>query len=277
MYISQKFKLIIIACIIIKTIFASEIKACSVVYYVDQQSGKIYVANNEDYWYDIDAYIQITPSSKKQYGRLWYGWNNFAQGGINSAGLFFDGAVTPNQKIPAGFGKPKGNLGDEILANCQTVEQALDYLRNKEVALNNAHMMFGDSTGNAVVVEWINGKRKLNWIDDNKLVMTNFLLSDTTAGNYPCYRFKSIEDRINMLHKRNTPTSLRDVGNTLGQAAQSPQQDKMGKTGGTLYSTFIDISEMEFILVYKLDNSKITKLNLREEFENKKKRKIKLQ
>lgn len=277
MYISQKFKLIFTACLIIFAVFTSELKACSVVYYVDQISGKIYVANNEDYWYDKDAYIQIIPSKKNQYARLWYGWNNFAQGGINSAGLFFDGAVTPDQKTPTGFGKPKGNLGDELLANCQTVEQALDYVQKKEVALTNAHMMFGDSTGNAVVVEWIDGERKLNWIKNNKLVMTNFLLSDTTAGNYPCYRFKSIEDRINILQESNNPATFRDVGNTLGQAAQSPQQDKTGKTGGTLYSTFIDISEMEFILVYKLDNSKITKLNLREEFDNNKKRKIKLQ
>lgn len=277
MAISQKMKIIISASFFVAVIFTTEIKACSVVYYVDQHSGKIYVANNEDDWYDVDAYIQIIPSSKKQYGRLWYGWNNFAQGGINSAGLFFDGAVTPDQSIPTGFGKPKGNLGDDILANCQTIKQALDYLQKKEVALSNAHMMFGDRTGNAVVIEWTNGERKLNWIEDNKLVMTNFLLSDTVAGNYPCYRYKSIEDRITDLQKSDTPATLLSLGNTLGQAAQLPQKDKNGNIGGTLYSTFIDISEMEFILVYKLDNSKLTKLNLREEFDNKKKKKIKLQ
>jgi len=269
-------KLIVLS-FFIATIFSfSNALACSVVYYVDQHSGKIYVANNEDYWYDVKAYIQIVPASKNQHARLWYGWDNFAQGGINEAELFFDGAVTPEQKVPRGYGKPKGNLGDEILANCETVEQALEYLQHVHVALGNAHMMFGDSTGNAVVVEWINGERTLIWIQNNTLVMTNFLLSDTSAGNYPCYRYNSIEDRINSLQKSDESAALRDVGNTLDQAAQLPQQNETGKTGGTLYSTFMCISDMEFILVYKLDNSKITKINLREEFNNNSRKKIKL-
>ena len=47
---SQKMRIIISASIFAVVFFTSEIKACSVVYYVDQHSGKIYVANNEDYW-----------------------------------------------------------------------------------------------------------------------------------------------------------------------------------------------------------------------------------
>ncbi|HMR41129.1 MAG TPA: hypothetical protein PKA90_11930 [Ignavibacteria bacterium] len=73
----------------------SETNACSVIYYIDKITGNIYVANNEDYWYDTDAYIQIMPGSENEFARLWYGWDDFAQGGINEHGLFFDGAVTP--------------------------------------------------------------------------------------------------------------------------------------------------------------------------------------
>ena len=65
------------------------LKACSVLYYIDAKTGKIYVANNEDIWYDVNPYIQILPATKSKYARLWYGWDNFAQGGINQAGLFF--------------------------------------------------------------------------------------------------------------------------------------------------------------------------------------------
>lgn len=72
--------------------------ACSVLYYVDSITGKIYTVNSEDYWLYVDAYIQIEPKSKNEYARLWYGWDNFAQGGINDKGLFFDAAVTPEQK-----------------------------------------------------------------------------------------------------------------------------------------------------------------------------------
>ena len=75
--------------------FNNQVNACSVIYYLDSISGKIYVANHEDFWYDTKAYIQINPRTKNKLARLWYGWDDFAQGGINEAGLFFDGAVTP--------------------------------------------------------------------------------------------------------------------------------------------------------------------------------------
>jgi len=51
---------------------------------------------------------------------------------------------------------------------------------------------------------------------------------------------------------------------------------KKGKIGGSLYATFINISDMEFKLVYQLNNSKITKLDLKKEFEKPRKQKIKL-
>ena len=249
--------------------------ACSVVYYFNPENGKIYIANNEDYWYDTKTYIQINPAKKNELARLWYGWDNFAQGGINQAGLFFDGAVTPKQEIPNDYGKPKGNLGDEILAFCNTVEEAIDYLDSKKVALTNAHIMFGDSLGNAAVVEWINGKKRIIRIEKNYLIMTNFLLSKPTEGNYPCYRYSSILGRIENLNKEKE-IDLVKFGNVLAGAAQTPRKTENGETGGTLYSTFIDVKEMEFVLVYKLDNNSVTKLNLREEFGKGKKQKIKL-
>lgn len=266
----------VVTILLFSMLTVNEIRACSVVYYVDKNTGKILVANNEDYWYDVKAYIQIVPNAKNQFARLWYGWDGFAQGGINEAGLFFDGATTPQQSIPPGYGKPKGNLGDELLAHCRTVEDALAYLEKEKVALASAHMMLGDRTGKAVVVEWINSERKLTWIRDNQLIMTNFLLADTSQGNYPCTRFHSIERNMETLQKSKEEASLLKVGNVLGQAVQLPQANESNQVGGTLYSSFIDITDMQFALVYKLDNAKITKLDLRKEFETKRKRKIKL-
>ncbi len=203
--------------------------ACSVVYYVDPQTGNIYIANNEDYWYDTKAYIQIMPKGNSQYARLWYGWDNFAQGGINEKGLFFDGAVTPEQDIPEGYQKPKGNLGDRILANCASVEEALNFLEAEKIALNNAHIMFGDAQENAVVVEWVEKEKQLIWIKENRLVMTNFLLSDTTKGNYPCHRYTAIEKQIDTLKGSEVSPSFLKVSNVLGPAAQIPKPDASGK------------------------------------------------
>ena len=87
-----------------------DLQACSIIYYVDPSTGKIYVANNEDYWYDTKAYIQIEPGSGSEYARLWYGWDRFAQGGVNAQGLFFDAAVTPEQEIPEGLTIPMDEM-----------------------------------------------------------------------------------------------------------------------------------------------------------------------
>ena len=253
-----------------------EAQACSVLYYVDHQSGKIFVANNEDYWYDVEAYIQIFPASGKKLARLWYGWNNFAQGGINEAGLFFDGAVTPEQVVPEGGHGPRGNLGDHLLARCRTVEDALALLDQKEIALSNAHMMLGDGRGNAVVVEWMDGQQRIIPIRDNHLIMTNFLLSDPARDQHPCPRYQAIEKQVNRLKEVDRPVDLEDVGNALAVAAQSPRESEEGRVGGTLYSSFINITDMEFVLIPKLDNASIIRLDLIETFEANKKKRIHL-
>lgn len=250
--------------------------ACSVLYYIDSTTGKIYAVNSEDYWLDVDAYIQIEPKSKNKFARLWYGWDNFAQGGINEKGLFFDAAVTPEQERIKGYGNPKNNLGDKILAFCSTVDEALAYIEKEKIALNKSHMMFGDKTGKAVVVEWVNGERKLHWIKDNKLIMTNYLLSDPKAGNYPCYRYNSIEDRISEMEKSGEEINLLKIGNTFGQAGQPPRENEEGRVGGTVYTSFIDITDNKFFLSYKLSNENVIKLDLNIEFDKTKRQKIKL-
>lgn len=249
--------------------------SCSVLYYVDEKSGKIYVANNEDYWYDVKPYIRIISQSEDELARLWYGWDNFAQGGINQAGLFFDGAVTPEQEIPGGYGKPKGNLGDELLAKCRTVEDAIAFLEKRKVALTNAHMMFGDSTGSAAVVEWINGVKKVISIEDNRLIMTNFLLSDSSQQHY-CPRYNAIEDEIRRLSDERKAANIQDISNAIAKAIQTPKKNEDGREGGTLYTTFIDITDMKFALVYKQANTNTVALDLNAEFAKGKGRKIKL-
>lgn len=251
--------------------------ACSVLYYVDSITGNIYTVNSEDYWLDVDAYIQIEPKSKKEYARLWYGWNNFAQGGINDKGLFFDAAVTPEQEKMKGYHNPKNNLGNKILAFCSTVDEALAYIEKEKIALNKSHLIFGDKTGKAVVVEWVNGERKLHWIKNNKLIMTNYLLSDPEAGNYPCYRYNSIEDKISEMEESKEKIDLLKIGNTFGQACQPPRKNVEGRIGGTVYTSFIDITDNKFILSYKLSNQNIIKLDLNIEFDKTKRQKIKLQ
>jgi hypothetical protein len=69
--------------VIIISIFSVKTFSCSIFYYFDSKTGKIYFVNNEDFWYVVKPYIQIIPSSKNELGRIWYGWKNFGQGGVN--------------------------------------------------------------------------------------------------------------------------------------------------------------------------------------------------
>ena len=70
---------------------------------------------------------------------------------------------------------------------------------------------------------------------------------------------------------------LREVGNAISGAVQVPREDESGRTGGTFYSTFIEITEMKLVLVPRLDNTKVLQFDLSEEFSKGKKQKIKLQ
>ncbi|MDO5978688.1 carcinine hydrolase/isopenicillin-N N-acyltransferase family protein [Flavivirga spongiicola] len=258
--------------------FCGKAFACSIIYYVDKKNGKIYFVNNEDYFYDVKPYIQIKPSSKGKLGRIWYGWKDFGQGGINEKGLVIDGAVTPEQIIPNGYSSPKGNITDELLAQCQTVYEAVQYLEDKKVALKNAHILLGDKNGKAVIVEWVNGVKNIVEIKDNRLVATNFNLSDTEQTNMTCWRYPIIQNGLNDLDAREIKdtVTLKDVGKVMAKVVQTPQADVTGKVGGTLYTTFIDVTEMKLVLVYKLDNSKVHKLDILKELKRGKSKKIKL-
>ena len=70
---------------------------------------------------------------------------------------------------------------------------------------------------------------------------------------------------------------LLKVGNTFGQAAQAPQKAANGRVAGTVYSSFINITDNQFFLSYKLSNQNIIKLDLGDEFSKTKKQRIKLE
>lgn len=178
---------------------ATATSACSILFFRDAATGKVYIANNEDYWYDVKAYLKIIPKSKESYARLWYGWDNFAQGGVN-----------------------------EHLSN----------------------------------------------ITADHLMVTNFFLADPAKGSYPCPRYQAMENDLAKMSSNHETTDLKRIGQVVAKAVQVPRQDKDGRTFGTLYSTFINLTDMDFKLIYKLDNTKLTQMNLNEEFKTQKPVKI---
>ena len=56
------------------------------------------------------------------------------------------------------------------------------------------------------------------------------------------------------------------MGNTFGQAGQPATRLENGRVGGTVYTSFIDITDNRFFLSYKLSNENVIKLDLNSEF-----------
>jgi choloylglycine hydrolase len=138
-------------------------------------------------------------------------------------------------------------------------------------------MMLGDGEGNAVVVEWVDGEIRVLKMSGNYMIATNFLLSETNEDEIQCPRYRSMDERARQLIAKGEEADLRSVGNIIGGAVQVAREDESGRLGGTLYSTFMDISEMQMILVPRLDNDQLIRLDLKEEFGKGRRRQIRLQ
>jgi len=166
--------------------------------FLASQGDTVLVGNNEDYvypktrvWYLPAAGGEIGGDSFEagQYARVYYGYEGFPpQSGMNEAGLCFAITSTPPLEIKSALGKPKyeGNLIDRAMAECATVDQALDlmaryYLRG----LERACLFFGDETGASAILEGDITLRK----EGRYQVLSNFYLSQAPPGAYPCDRY----------------------------------------------------------------------------------------
>ena len=82
----------ILALTLLVLMFPTFIQACTVV--IAWKGDRVWVGNNED-WFDLDAKYWYEPAGKKEtYDAVFFGFKGegkFAQGGMNEAGLFFDG------------------------------------------------------------------------------------------------------------------------------------------------------------------------------------------
>ena len=96
--------------------------------------------------------------------------------------------------------------------------------------------------------------------------MTNFLLSEPEAGNHPDFRYNSIIHRINELESSGQEINLNKIGNTFGLAVQPARADENKRLSGTIYTSFIDITDNKFVLSYRLSNDDLVILDLKEEF-----------
>jgi choloylglycine hydrolase len=116
------------------------------------------------------------------------GWTPTATKCLNDQGLAITHANVPKSRTPYDPGKPhfRYNFLEKIAAECATVKQAVAMIRAYTLPENHGahvHLMLADASGDAAVVEWVDGEVKVIRRDGPVLFMTNHLLSKPeTAG-----------------------------------------------------------------------------------------------
>jgi hypothetical protein len=262
-------------------------RACTIFSY--SRGGSVLVGNNEDVPFLPQAAMWFVPANTNGYGRVCFGWNGFAQGGMNDQGLFIDWAVTPESETRAWkrtlawirlgiewVATPKnsppvkfaqndshklrlplnGNASELLLANCATVDEAIAFAKRfkypgNPVPGNPCHCLIASRSGESVVCEWIKGKPTIIRKTGSRQLITNFLLSKPKLGNYPCTRFDAVSKWFD---DSETPT-VQVCADAL----------KLAANGGTVYSQVYDLPKGDVYVYYRHNFDHSVKVNLAEE------------
>lgn len=249
----------ILKSLLIVVLLAQVAHACTA--FVVYRNGLALAGNNEDFW-ETDTKIWFVPKKGSErgvegkFGRVYFGFNNFfPQGGMNEAGLFFDGFATEENKVKNSVDKPgfDGNVTDYVMANCSTVAEVIAVFEKYDLSfLANAMLMFGDQHGDSVIIE---GDELLR-IEGDHQVVTNFYQSQTTLDQCNCQRFKTAVQALG----RGEPASVESCRDILASTRQN---------GGapTQYSNVYDLKNGLVYLYHFHNFEEVVCINLREELE----------
>lgn len=223
--------------------------ACSI--FSCRTEAGTFFCGNED-WTATDPALATYPARNGSYGYVAFGWSSYlpayVQAGINSEGLCFDWAVVPRQAFVATPGKKSLPLDAtvEILKTCATVDEALAFIEKHDFPnLASEHLFLADRKGASCVVEYNNGKVRIVK-GAAFLAATNFHLTDTALGWYPCERYERIQAGLSGETGRLVSADLVRLLDAAHQEGQYP----------TIYSYIFDLSRMRLTVFFNHDYSK---------------------
>jgi hypothetical protein len=160
---------------------------CTVVYAADESGA--FAGNNEDEVNPLTT-IWFVPGEGDAFGSAFVGYDDLViQGGVNEAGLFFDGLGVREVDVPAQPGKPAytgQQFFVEMLSTCDSVACLLD--RYEELSFPgvwNGQVLFGDRHGDSVIIEPLAVIPKAGSFQ----VATNFFQSEIPPGERNDRRF----------------------------------------------------------------------------------------
>ncbi|MBP7515458.1 MAG: hypothetical protein KA791_12970 [Flavobacteriales bacterium] len=195
--------------------------------------GHTMVGNNEDAW-SIDPRIWFENGKQGEYGAVYLGQNNSTpQGGMNEAGLMFDGLRSPAKMFARAVGRPPIHFDDlarRVLRSCADVHEAATLIRTFDFSeLNGAYLIFVDRSGEYLVVE----ADTLFTGNDANYAVTNICLSTCTDfDSVPSERYQ----RGRALLAAGADTSLAFCTSVVN--GMHACRKKLGE--GTLYSNILD-------------------------------------
>lgn len=155
---------------------------------VGVKGSKVFAANNEDHFLP-EAFLWFTPSSQKELGAVFFGFEEGnPRGGLNEKGLFCNLSRCPRNQVVNNPAKETlfGNIVEKILTTCSSIpEVQAFYERYNLFNLHEAQLMVADNKGRTIILE---GDLVVNRAGDF-MVMTNFYSSDPELGGFPDRRF----------------------------------------------------------------------------------------
>ena len=229
--------------------------ACTVFSAIDKK-GNVWTGNNEDGIFSLNTCINVVAPTNNTFGYLYFtnskNQNEFPQGGMNDAGLFFDGNSVPHSNYKK-FDKKKdfpGGINEmvfSILRNCKTVQEVFEIFKVYRLqGLETSQLHFADKYGNFGIIV-----ADSMWITKaNYQISTNYNLCHPDKDSITCWRFP-IAERI---------LKSREIGlETFRDICDSTSQKKW-----TNYSNIKNLNTGDFWLYYAMNYSRPYKVNLNE-------------
>jgi len=230
--------------------------ACSAITVVF--NGNVLVAGNADAPYSQEMKLLVSPNRDGLFGRICIGmdtvpgWTPVGMKCMNDQGLAITHAVVPASRTPYDPDKPhfRHNFLEKIVSECATVKQAVAMVRAYTLPQEhnaNVHLMLADASGDAAVVEWVDGEVKVIPRSGPVLFMTNFVLSKPETATGPKSRYARGSRMLSEV-KEASVESLLPVLKEISVYGRV-----RGQEVGTRNSTIWDLKARKLYVYYKRD------------------------
>ena len=221
-------------------------------------NGKTMVGNNEDYW-NPNTRIWFEKGKSGKYGVAYVGFDNFwPQGGMNEAGLVFDGFSMDYLAIKDTSGKISLSMDflKEIMEKYSSVNEVKKYFANHNLSgLETSMYLFVDKTGKYLVVQ---GDSLITG-NNQHYILSNF---------YPS-KIKN-ESEIDIPYYHKAKRLLENSGDTnIGfcSSVMDTMHQERDWGGGTMYTTLYDLKDGLIYLYFFHDYQHVVQFNLKDELE----------